>query len=753
MRQCAFASKLGLLLGMTCCIFAPVKASAQQAQTTSEIIVYGDIAYGSRSEVSTNPTLIYDLEYFQRFEPISAGDALKRAPGVTFPGDVLEHDELQLRGLPSSYAQIQINGTKVEGSGENRVFFVDRIPAELIDGVEIIRSPSADMSADQLAGAVNVNLKRAGEVVGGWVRGSVFGVEDDELRGAGSIGYGGNIGTDTSYLFSADIQQRRSPKKKTTEIWNDRTQTELKEFETEEDTRDGTDYTFNGEVATKVGKGELRVYGYYVYTDRDEDELAKKYEDGVDDAFIAVTDDNLEEVATQHEDIKQHSFSVVSEYKLPTTSGEFVAKFGYASFRDDKNTYEQEGDTEADLEFKEEEIIDVDDKDYFGTLAYTWKRNLLDLKVGIDGRVKNRDYALDLENDDDELQVDDFDIREERIDPYIKANWHFSPRLKFETGLRYENTFRELDGTAFSRTEEEDINGNDVLVDREVAFDKNIDSHFWLPSVHAVYAISDTVNIRGSVARTVRRPEFDLLIPSLDKENPGEDDTTVGNPDLEQEKAWGVDLGFDVALSHGGLFGFNFFHREISDKIENIDTGEDRDIGVDTFNIYQYQNVGDAKSYGIEVDLSTPLTVFGLENTSIFANYTWLNTEFTDPVLNIKRRFNEQQEYVYNIGVIQSIPQYAMTMGVSYNKRGSFLDYAFDEVEEESIEGNLEAFIEKRFGDSFVVRLTGTNLLDTEKVEKIDIYDGQVFVADYDEFEIQREKVGPLFMLTGRKTF
>ncbi|MEI8617081.1 hypothetical protein P4S63_05590 [Pseudoalteromonas sp. B193] len=40
----------------------------------------------------------YSQEYFQRFEPLTAGDALKRVPSVTFLSDVLESDGARMRG-------------------------------------------------------------------------------------------------------------------------------------------------------------------------------------------------------------------------------------------------------------------------------------------------------------------------------------------------------------------------------------------------------------------------------------------------------------------------------------------------------------------------------------------------------------------------------------------------------------------------------------------------------------------------------
>lgn len=107
--------------------------NAQVAETDSateldRVTVTGQIAYRDRSE-ATAPTLSYGLDYFQRFEPLTVGDMLKRVPSVGFVSDVLEYDGARLRGLDPGYTQILINGKKVPGAGVDRSFFVDRIPA------------------------------------------------------------------------------------------------------------------------------------------------------------------------------------------------------------------------------------------------------------------------------------------------------------------------------------------------------------------------------------------------------------------------------------------------------------------------------------------------------------------------------------------------------------------------------------------------------------------------------------------------
>ncbi len=722
-------TRIALVGGVLFASFQVSDARAQDAQTSDELIVYGTVVTRNRTD-SVSPKLSYDVEYFQRFEPISAGDALKRVPGVSFSSDMLEYDQVQLRGLPSVYAQVQVNGQNMTGAGNDRVFFVDRIPAELIDSIEVIRSPSADMSSEGIGGTVNANLKRAGQIKGGWVRGSGFGVEDDELRGAGSVGYGNTIG-DTSYLMSVDVQQRRNPKRKTTEL-SDIDTGDILDASIQEDTRDGTDYTFNGEVSSKIGDGIARLYGFYVFTDRTETEFTPGYNFEDAESYLE----------TQREEIEQQNMSIAGEYKLPVGRDEALFIVGYNRFVDDLHAVDNEGETTADLELDSDETVATTDQDWFGTLAYTLNASeLVSVKVGVDGRIKTRDY--------DQVLLDEdlvntglggaFNIDERRVDPYVKATWNLLPALSIETGLRFEHTNREISGATGA-----------------TAYDGKSTSDELNPSAHLRYTLTDTTLLRFSVARTVRRPSFDMLTAAYQIDEPVDEKAILGNPNLKQETAWGIDAGFDQKIGDRGIFGFNVFNRKIKDKIDLVGTGETLpftcDDGDEDCDVLTYANLGNARAWGIEVDLDMPLTAIGLPDTSIFANYTWLKSEVIDPVTGKERAFNDQPKYVYNIGFIQSIPIWNSSFGASYQKRGSSLAYEYDEITELKYQGNLEAFWETRLSKSTVLRFTGTNLLDSEKLENKTVYDGDLN-GDAEEREIEREKSGRLFLMTVRQAF
>ena len=55
-----------------------------------------------------------------------------------------------------------------------------------------------------------------------------------------------------------------------------------------------------------------------------------------------------------------------------------------------------------------------------------------------------------------------------------------------------------------------------------------------------------------------------------------------------------------------------------------------------------------------------------MPNTGIFLNYSWLDSEVEDSFG--KRKFNDQSDYVYNVGFIQDLPTLRASFGATYRK-------------------------------------------------------------------------------------
>lgn len=648
-------------------------ADLESALDAEEIVVIGTIPIRNRSD-SVEPILEYDAEYFQRFEPLTAGDALRRVPSVTFLSDVIESDGPRFRGLAPSYAQLLINGERVPGGENDRSFFLDRIPAELIERVEIVRSSSARRTGDSVAGALNIVLRDGYDIDGGYVRAGALRFDDGEVKPSVGAVYGTEAGPGR-LLLGANLQGRYNPKIKNSFRYGDGPENnpnfETEEFDNREDqtdTRDGTDYSFNTRYSVDLqNDGRFEIGGFVTYTDREERERSFEYDDPTAISGPVTDGGNLLTDNQQLQEIEQTSYVLDVSYEQVVFGGIGSLRAGFANYTEDRVNNEDEIDFEDGEIGQERELTDIGDDELTLELSQLWEVSpTLDFETGIYWQGKERDTEILAGDQDvefsgswDQFTQQPFDLRtgdpdvepidagvntieETRLDLYFVFNGE-AGRAKWEAGLRYETTDSEI-------TE-------DTI---EVARDTDYD--FLLPSASLKFDLDDQNRITASVARTVRRPEFDLINPAL-LEGEIEDDDFLGNPGLEPETAVGFDLGYERRLAGNGVVGINVFYRSVEDLIELVNTGIEGSEGPGS-TVYQPQNVGDGDVYGVELDVSTQLDFFGLPETGFFANFSWLDSEVTDFLGD--RRFNDQSDFVYNVGFIHTLPNYDAAFGVTY---------------------------------------------------------------------------------------
>ena len=735
---------------------------SDEALRAEEIVVLGEIPFRNRSD-KTEPILEYDAEFFQRFEPLTAGDALRRVPSVTFLSDVIESDGPRFRGLAPSYAQLLINGERVPGAENDRSFFLDRIPAELIERVEIVRSSSARRTGDAVAGALNIVLRDGYDIDGGYIRGGALRFDDGEVKPSFGAVYGSALGQGR-ILLGANVQGRYNPKMKDSLRFGDSPENNpnfrTEDFDNREDQtdiRDGTDYSFNGRYSIELDSGaEFEVGGFITYTDREERERSYEYDDPVAVTVPVSFGGNLLTDNQQLQEIEQTSYVIDSTYRQDLFGGRFEIRGGFATFEEDRVNNEDEIDFEDGEIGLERELTDIQDNELTIELAQAWDlSDTLTFETGVYWQDKERDVEI-LAGDQDVGFTDNWDqfsqfpfdlrtsvptvepidagvntIEETRFDIYGVFNGESGP-LAWEFGLRYETTDSEITDFTVSSTGDNDYD-------------------FLLPSASLKYSLTENDRITASVARTVRRPGFDFLNPAL-LEGEIEDDDLLGNPALEPESSLGFDIGYERSIANGGIFGVNVFYRSVDDLIELVNLNIEGSEGPGS-TVYQPQNVGDGDVYGIEFDVSMPLTAIGLEDTGIFANYSWLDSEVTDFLGD--RRFNDQSDYVFNVGFIHSLPEAGAAFGVTYRQQGDAFGRVVAEEVSTTYDADLEFFLEKSFGETLTVRLVGLNLLNSSKDEAFNKFanvDDQI-ARDFDEYELETEDAGPVFQLIARYAF
>ncbi len=93
---------------------------------------------------------------------VNAAEAIGRISGVAVQRSSGEGQKIMLRGLSPKFTEVTINGSRVaSNSSTDRSVDLSMISPELLDGIEVYKSPTSDMDGDAVGGTVNLVIKKA----------------------------------------------------------------------------------------------------------------------------------------------------------------------------------------------------------------------------------------------------------------------------------------------------------------------------------------------------------------------------------------------------------------------------------------------------------------------------------------------------------------------------------------------------------------------------------------------------------------
>ena len=159
----------------------------------------------AQSEAEDNATVTYPAAYFSEYGVVSVNDMLSRIPGI---GLALEGNQVPSfgdnnRGLGAS-SQILINGKRLAGKANEASSQLDRIAAEQVDYIEIIRGSSGELDVRNSGQLVNIilfesegNSSTSGEL-------GFTNFHDGTVEPNGTFSYSAQTGS-LNYLISADV--------------------------------------------------------------------------------------------------------------------------------------------------------------------------------------------------------------------------------------------------------------------------------------------------------------------------------------------------------------------------------------------------------------------------------------------------------------------------------------------------------------------------------------------------------------------
>ena len=245
-----------------------------------------------------------------------------------------------------------------------------------------------------------------------------------------------------------------------------------------------------------------------------------------------------------------------------------------------------------------------------------------------------------------------------------------------------------------------------------------------LPSLNTRYEITDGLFLKFSASKTLTRPDFNQLSPSLtlvpNPVNPENNSGSAGNPSLDPIKATNYDLALEKYFSPTTYIYVTAFYKDVTGFIVSSAATETYDG--QPYLITRPRNADPAKIKGFEVGY----TQFFDELPGLFsglgmqANYTYIDSETPNATLGGNTPLPNLSKNSYNLIGMYETKKFSARL--AYNWRDKFLSGQADIANVGRIPfytkayGWLDASVSYRFNDHLSVSLEGTNLLQTKRI-------------------------------------
>ncbi|MEM6516895.1 MAG: TonB-dependent receptor [Bacteroidota bacterium] len=517
----------------------------------------------------------------------TVGDALNNVPSVTV--DI--EGAISLRG--NENVRILINGrpSALAGFGDSNV--LSQLPAEAIERVEVITSPSARYDAEGTAGILNIILRKK-EILG--FNGSInASVGEPELAGLATTL---NYRTEKFNVFSnLGFRYFDAPRFSNSDaFYFDRIEdgeTVSPEYDRVREDRDVTrlNRNLNGNIGLEyylTEKSSLTGSFFYRYGE-DADESIN-----ISDRFREM--DFVEQttrIERQNEEDNRYQFALNYINKFDDKGHELNADFQYEQSNELQTTFINEDYVFTDDENAEPFQIEKEFEDQNQTEFLIQADYVLPLgensrfEAGFRGNFENSltDYRLEQENlETGNFVINDtitniFDYDENIAAVYSQYGSKFG-KFSFLLGLRLENT--QLRGKIDSRLTDEEINeafGFPIDTD----FDNNFLGLF--PTVNIIWNIGEEEedeeeSITLGYNRRINRPRGWFINPFPSRSSR----TRVfqGNPNLNPAFANAFDLGYLKRWENFTLTTSVYYQRETGsfERVEE-NTGQQTSDGID----------------------------------------------------------------------------------------------------------------------------------------------------------------------------
>lgn len=543
----------------TLLLLCPALALAQQEVDRAQTTTPGTQNQLDRVEVRRTQTdtdlrrrepvakQLYGRDELDKYGDTQLSDVLKRLPGINVSGG-----QLRMRGLGGAYTQILVNGEPAPPG-----FSLDNLNPAQVERLEVTKAPTADQSAQAIAGTLNIILKDAPRVVQKDARiGFAYAAEKPVLNAG--FTYGDRALGGLGFVLPVSFYQWHLENESDSErLGRDRFGQPQRLSGSSQDKSFGRGINFSPRLTWKLGDDEsLSLQGFAVQNRfRNEGDSVTQVLLGSAPPSVLDTTRNRGTFSATRLNLQYNNrFDEGKRIELRAGVGSGGADFNFSLAGRDAT-----GKPTVDR------VTSGDNTNRQATLAgkysqYAGEAHTVTAGAEIERRTRNEQRRT-VENGVDllpGLEGQPFDARITRSAAYAQDEWEISPQWSAYAGVRHEQikTISTGVGSDFSST-----------------------SKVTTPLLHVNFKPDPKGRdlVRASLTRSYKAPDVQQLIarPTINTNYPTTGPNTetapdrTGNPNLNPELATGLDVAWEKYLPGGGMLSVGVFHRRINGLIRN----------------------------------------------------------------------------------------------------------------------------------------------------------------------------------------
>jgi iron complex outermembrane receptor protein len=646
----------------------------EPALTLEEVVVKGKgrATETEQRQQANVAKIVIPRQELERSGDLSVSDYLKKLPGL---GPVGNKGGNIAAGAP----QILIDGVPVAG-GRTRNMALSRIALDMVEKIEVTRSPTAALANESAGAVVNIVLKNT--VQQALRAGLNLGVGEHASRLGGGIN--GQVGAredDFSWVVVASYYQRGNLSS---------VESETRSFDTAGALTDRTRESSDGRGESRNLNLTPKLTWQLNATDRLLVEPSLSYSrNPLENERLLFDYPN-----TFTGSVAEDSDSTQSTYRL---RGEWLRKDGQAERtlraslqrgieEDSKHTLDSVAGSSSEKGEARDWAID---------LATQMKQPFAPghlFTAGVEYAWRRLDESKDLAANGVPVMgsaANAFDIREHSWVAYAQDEWALNDKMSLTPGLRFRHIERDSEDGAGATA--------------------GASSSTFSPSLHTLWKAAEQLNLRASASHILKPPTFsDLttLITTRDGTQTRPDQS--GNPNLKNETAWVYNIGLEHYLSDkAGVLGVNFFYRDLSDLIQR------RTLLEGARYVSRPVNIGDAAIWGVELDARAKMSMIGLPDLTLRGNFVTQNSRAKDDTSGETGRVGDLPAYSANLGADYEFVEQKLNLSVNLRLAGK-QNMGVGDLESLDPQQFLSANLTKKLSKTLTLRAGGHNLLNQQ---------------------------------------